>query len=159
MNHHPAPTIRDIAQRCGVTAATVSRVLNRNYSNNFSASKELQDQVFRVSEELGYRPNFVAKNLAQHKTSVIGIIGKDTVFGWPSDIYRKTVEAAICFFQSHRYEVFSFAPNLKRDEVELPPWHVDGILMIQDFSSRTIDEMERRQLPGRSVIFRVLWSP
>jgi LacI family transcriptional regulator len=147
MIRNKVPTIRDIAQRCGVTAATVSRVLNENYSNNFSVVKELRDNIFRVANELDYRPNFVAKSLVRRRTSTVGIIGKNTICTWPGDTYQKTLEAAVRFFQVNGYDVFSFAPNLERGASELPPWKVDGIVVIQECSQETIEEMEKIHLP------------
>lgn len=147
MSRTITPTLRDIAQRCGVTAATVSRVLNANYSNNFSVSKEMRKNIFRTAAELGYRPNFVAKNLARRQTRVIGIIGKNTISGWPGDIYQQTLEAAIRFLQINGFNVCRMAPSIEYNASELPPWQVDGILVIQECSEDTIEEMERRQLP------------
>lgn len=147
LKQHTAPTIRDIARRCGVTAATVSRVLNGNYSNNFAVSKEMQDHIIRTAEELGYRPNLVAKSLARHQTCVVGIIGESTAYGWPGDTYQKVVEAAIRYLQGHGYDAFRYASNPIHSKTELPPWHVDGILLIHDVSDGTIDELERRRLP------------
>ena len=147
ISQQKAPTIRDIARRCGVTPATVSRVLNGNYSNNFSLVKDRQEQILQVAAKLGYRPNFVAKSLVRRKTSAVGIIGKNTICNWPGDMYQKIVEAAIRIFQESKYDVFSFEPNLERDATELPPWRVDGIVVIQECSQDTLDQMEKLHMP------------
>jgi LacI family transcriptional regulator len=141
------PTVREVAARCGVSVATVSRVLNSNYSNGFSVRKEVQGHITRVADELGYRPNIAAKNLVRRQTKVVGMLGYNTVFGWPSNIYQKTIEAAARFFQSRDYDICSTAPNLVRDVTELPPWKVDGIIVIQECSSETIEQMEKMNLP------------
>jgi DNA-binding LacI/PurR family transcriptional regulator len=141
------PTVREVAARCGVSVATVSRVLNGNYSNGFSVRKEVQGHITRVADELGYRPNIAAKNLVRRQTKVVGMLGYNTVFGWPSNIYQKTIEAAVRFLQVNGYDVFSFAPNLERDATELPPWRVDGIVVIQECSQETIDLIEKIRLP------------
>ena len=141
------PTVREVAQRCGVSIATVSRVLNGNYTNGFSVRKEVQGHITRVADELGYRPNIAAQNLVRRQTKVVGMIGNNTVFGWPSNIYQKTIEAAVRHFQSNEFDICSTAPNLERDVTELPPWRVDGIVVIQECSQETIDEMEKQRLP------------
>jgi LacI family transcriptional regulator len=141
------PTVREVAQRCGVSIATVSRVLNGNYSNGFSVRKEVQGHITRVADELGYRPNIAAQNLVRRQTKVVGMIGNNTVFGWPSNIYQKTIEAAVRYFQSNEFDICSTAPNLERDVTELPPWRVDGIVVIQECSQETLDEMEKQRLP------------
>jgi LacI family transcriptional regulator len=141
------PTVREVAARCGVSVATVSRVLNGNYSNGFSVRKEVQGHITRVADELGYRPNIAAKNLVRRQTKIVEMLGCNTVFGWPSNIYQKTIEAAVRFFQARDYDICSTAPNLVRDVTELPPWKVDGIIVIQECSSETIEQMEKMNLP------------
>lgn len=141
------PTVREVAKRCGVSIATVSRVLNGNYSHGFSVRKEVQAHITRVADELGYRPNIAAQNLVRRQTKVVGMIGNNTVFGWPSNIYQKTIETAVRYFQSQDFDVCSTAPNLDRDVTELPPWRVDGIVVIQECSAETLEEMEKLRLP------------
>ena len=48
---HKSPTINEIAQRCGVSPATVSRVLNRHAY----VSNEVRQRVSAVLEELNYK--------------------------------------------------------------------------------------------------------
>lgn len=55
-----AITIDDVAERAGVSAKTVSRVLN-NEPNVRPAKREL---VMKAARELGYRPNPAARSLA-----------------------------------------------------------------------------------------------
>lgn len=47
-------TIKDIAQEAGVSAATVSRVLNNDLS--LAVSEDTRSRVFAVAEQLGYKP-------------------------------------------------------------------------------------------------------
>ena len=64
------PTLADVAERAGVSVTTVSRVLNaRGY-----LSQDAKDRVARAIEELGYRPNQVARALHGKKTNTIGLI-------------------------------------------------------------------------------------
>lgn len=141
------PTVREIARHCGVSNATVSRVLNGNYSNGFSVREEVRQLITQMAEQLGYRPNLAAKNLVKGQTKIISIIGYNTTFGWPSNIYQLTTEEAVRLLQEHHYDVCSTAPNLLRDDTELPPWRVDGILVLQECSPRTIEKMEELHLP------------
>ena len=61
-------TIKDIAQRMGVSSSTVSRVLNR--SGYVSASTRAR--IERAMEELQYQPSWVARSLR-------GCIGSDGI--------------------------------------------------------------------------------
>lgn len=66
-------TIYDVASRAGVSAATVSRVLN----GRTDVSPALADRVRDAVDELGYRPNGVARNLRLRATMVWGLIISD----------------------------------------------------------------------------------
>ena len=45
-------TIKDIATKAGVSAATVSRVLN--YDETMSVSPDTRNRIFKIAEELNY---------------------------------------------------------------------------------------------------------
>lgn len=63
-------TISDVARRARVTTATVSNVLTQRVP----VSEKTRARVLQAIEELGYRPNLVARGLAQGKTSTLGLI-------------------------------------------------------------------------------------
>lgn len=74
-------TIRDIAQECGVSIATVSNVLN----GKKNVSEEMRARVMEKVRELNYTPNSVAKNLKTKRTRTLGIIVEDiTIFSVPA---------------------------------------------------------------------------
>ncbi len=58
-------TIRDVAAAAGVSAQTVSRVINASTHVN----PETRAQVARAIAELGYTPDEAAQNLARLKRS------------------------------------------------------------------------------------------
>ncbi len=69
----PRLRIREVAERAGVSASTVSRVLNG--AAVVRASK--REQVLAVIDELGYRPNRVASNLRRQQVQMIGVVVPD----------------------------------------------------------------------------------
>ena len=69
--------MKEIAAHCGVSQATVSRVLNGNFKNGFTVRHEVHQRIIEVAGALGYRPNLAAKNLVQQKIDVIAILGCD----------------------------------------------------------------------------------
>lgn len=66
-------TIYDVAARAGVSAATVSRVLN----GSGTVAPELVRRVRDAVKDLDYRPNGVARNLRRRATRVWGLIISD----------------------------------------------------------------------------------
>ena len=64
-------TMHDVADFCGVSVATVSRIVN---NNNYPVSDELRSRVLNAVKELGYTPNLIGKFLKTSKTNDIGVI-------------------------------------------------------------------------------------
>lgn len=65
------PTIKDIADKAGVSIATVSRVLA---SKGDSYSKKTGRKVLKIAKEMGYRKNNTAVELVKKKGNVIAVI-------------------------------------------------------------------------------------
>lgn len=66
------PTIKDIAQKAGVSPATVSVVLRSE--NTSRASRETQEKILKIAKELDYRPNYIARSLVAKETKTIGLV-------------------------------------------------------------------------------------
>ncbi len=64
------PTIYEVAEKAGVSLSTVSRVLNGKASVN----KALKERVDQAIKELNYRPNSVARSLANSRTDSVGLL-------------------------------------------------------------------------------------
>jgi len=71
-----AVSIRDVAAAAGVSVATVSRVLSPATAD-VPMRKETRDKVVRAIDELGYRPNDLARALLHHRTAAIGLVVPD----------------------------------------------------------------------------------
>lgn len=66
-----AVTVKEIAEMAGVSRGTVDRVLN----NRGGVKKEVEDRIKLIVEQLGYKPNLVAKGLAKKNANKkIGVI-------------------------------------------------------------------------------------
>ncbi len=69
------PTLRDVAALAGVHPATASRALNPATKGMTSA--DTGQRVLRAAEQLGYRPNAVARSLRTARSSSIGVVVPD----------------------------------------------------------------------------------
>ncbi len=64
-------TIRDVAERAGVSVSTVSHVLNGNDHHVGATTRALVQEAMRV---LQYRPNAIARSMVKQKTATIGLV-------------------------------------------------------------------------------------
>jgi LacI family transcriptional regulator, fructose operon transcriptional repressor len=67
------PSIKDVAAKANVSVATVSRV----FSNGPHVRAEVREHVLKVADELGYRPNRIARSLRKLTSHVIGVMVSD----------------------------------------------------------------------------------
>ena len=65
--------LKDVADRAGVSTATVSRVLN----GLGPMSDEARGRVLKASQALDYHPNWLAKSLRGRRTNTIGLVVPD----------------------------------------------------------------------------------
>ena len=66
-------SIKDVAERAGVSTATVSHVINRTRF----VRQETQQKVLNAIEALNYQPSAIARGLATNATRTIGLIVSD----------------------------------------------------------------------------------
>ena len=70
---HPQRTrLKDVAERAGVSATTVSLVLKNPDSNR--VSKSTAEKILRAAKELNYIPNLSARTLVTKKSNTIGMV-------------------------------------------------------------------------------------
>jgi DNA-binding LacI/PurR family transcriptional regulator len=65
-----AITIKEIAEKAGVSRSTVSRAL-KDHSSISAATKQ---RVQTIAQELGYVPNYIAQSLSINRTRTIGVV-------------------------------------------------------------------------------------
>ncbi|MGN0746904.1 MAG: LacI family DNA-binding transcriptional regulator [Aristaeellaceae bacterium] len=72
--------MRDIAQRAGVSPATVSNALN----GRGGVSKAVQEQIMTIAREMGYQPSRESRRIGQHVRLIMykshGMVVGDTAF-------------------------------------------------------------------------------
>ena len=76
-----AATISDVAARAGVSIATASKAIN----GRAQVRAETRRRVLEAAEELGFRPNDLARSLLSGQTRTVGLLTSDSVgrFGIP----------------------------------------------------------------------------
>jgi LacI family transcriptional regulator len=79
-------TILDVARAAGVSAQTVSRVLN----NKGEVSQRTREAVLAAIRQLGYRPDGVARSLVTRRTRTIGLVVPDIANPFFPEIARES---------------------------------------------------------------------
>lgn len=65
-------TIKDVAKEAGVSATTVSYVLNQNEKQTIS--EETRERIYRAVERLNYIPNYAARIMKNDESRCIGLV-------------------------------------------------------------------------------------
>lgn len=73
VNRRPAVTLRSVAELVGLTASTVSAVLNSSSASR-SVPEHTKKRIRAAARALDYRPNFFARSLRAKRTYMIGVI-------------------------------------------------------------------------------------
>ena len=69
------PTIKDIAQQCGVHPSTVSRALSS--ASHHLVAEDVAQRIRSAATALGYRPNITAAGLRTGRSGLIGVLAPD----------------------------------------------------------------------------------
>ena len=77
-------TVYDVAEKAGVSIATVSRVFN----NSDAVSKASKEKVMTAAKALGYTPNLAARSLMIKRTDTIGVVLPDMHGEFFSELVR-----------------------------------------------------------------------
>lgn len=121
-------TIYNVALAANVSLATVSRVLN----NPEKVKLETRNRVLAVIEELGYRPNVIARGLASRKTTTVGVLVSDLtrasvaeMLGGISDIARQYKYSIKLFTTPEEMPFNELLKNIMAEQI-------DGLLVLND---------------------------
>lgn len=119
-------TIKDVAERAGVTVTTVSRVMN----NRGPISETTRKKIYAVMEELNYKPNELARALFRKKSNIIGLIVPNVSHPFFAELsrsienyaYKKDYKILLCNSYDDIIKEKDYIDMLKRNQV-------DGIIM------------------------------
>src|SRR5579863_3612380 len=144
----------EVAKLAGVSAATVSRVLN-----NLDVVRDVtRDRVMRAVSELNYHPNLHARSLAGGKSRTIGMIASNLENPFFFDIFRTLEEDS----HAHGYDVLAahtgYSPEqLVRSVRLMIGRRVAGLaVVVSEMAPDLIQELEMSRIP---TVFYDVGSP
>lgn len=86
-------TIKDVAQRAGVSAKTVSRVINGEQH----VRDAVREHVLRVVADMDYRPNLFARGLSSSRSFLLGLFFDDPVSAYAADVQLGALQRCRAF--------------------------------------------------------------
>lgn len=143
-----AVSIRDVANRSGVSIATVSNVLN----NRCHVSDALRERVLRAVDELDYIANPIARSMRSSKTYAVGVIVVDLncIFFAPllkgiRNVMSKAGYSVTIYDSNYDAEVEKRYVRMMKNNL------VDGLVLagLSDAGNRHFYEQLAREDPGR----------
>jgi len=140
------PTINDVAARAGVSKSLVSLAIR----GSDKVSDDSRALILQAAEELGYRPNAAARNLADRRSHTIGVLLHDLhnpIFAEVLDGVQEVVRA-----QGYRMMLVTGHGDPGREASELATlleFQVEGLILI---SHRLDPRLARRVARERPVV-------
>lgn len=137
-------TIEDIAKIANVSKATVSRSLN----NLSSISTKTKDKINKIAEELGFRFNIHARNLAKNQSNRIAIVFPDDYLAFQTlDFFTGIEISLIREIDNNLYDMALLRVKDIKKAIETKL--VDGFLIV----SRSIGKKEAKIFTKYSIPF------
>lgn len=141
-------TLKDIAEKAGVSSMTVSRALNGRTKD---ISPKTAEKIKKIAEEMGYIPNSSAKALASHSSRLIAAMLMDYE-GDPNplvDSYNSAFFGELAReIQKNGYDLMlHFIKDFSEINYCLKSWKVAGAVFIGFFDENIRQIQEDNQIP------------
>ncbi len=150
MNKKVTITLDDIAKQLNVSKVTVSKALR----GHPDISRETTQLVKKVADELGYTPNYMARNLSSKRSNTIGVVVPKVVHFFFSSVIESIYDTAF----NNNYEIIltvsqeNAARELKHIE-SLLAMRVDGLIVSVSQQTRDTAIFEKVKRLGVPLVF------
>jgi DNA-binding LacI/PurR family transcriptional regulator len=141
--------IKTVAERAGLSTATVARVLH----NNGYVAEATREKVMQAVNETGYQINSIARSLKRSRSNVIGHLLQSTV---PNPFFIKVARGVEEYAQSQGYTTLTYNvqgdAGAERMGVEtFLGWRVDAFIFTTPLAAENVD----RALSGGAPVIQV----
>ncbi|WP_010133920.1 LacI family DNA-binding transcriptional regulator [Ochrovirga pacifica] len=143
-------TIKDLAKELGVSISTVSRAFN----NKYDIKPETRDLILKKAEELGYRPNPIARKLIQQRSYNIGVVVPE----FENSFFPKVLMGVQEVMHDKGYQVLVMQSNysweMEKKNVEtLVDNMVDGLIVSLTSENQNIDYYKKLLTQNIPIVF------
>ncbi len=143
-------SLKDIAQKCGVSVATVSKALN----DQSDIGQETKIKIKEVAKEMGYLPNLSARALKTNRTYNLGVLFSDeSRSGLTHDYFVRVLESFKVTAEKRGYDITFLNCNNERKNrmsfLEHSKYRgFDGVVIACiDFYTKEVEELIQGDIP------------
>ena len=141
-------TIKEVAQKAGVSPATVSYILN----NKKSISEDTKQRVWSVISELDFVPDLSARSLIAGSSKLIGVVVPQTEKGsrlmFENNFYSEILGSIEYRARLQGYHVLISASDTNENYLTIAKErNLDGIIVIGIYPNSFYQELKKSQIP------------
>lgn len=141
-------TIRDVAAAAGVSAATVSYVLN----GKKKVSEQTKNAVLDVIRQMEYVPDLNARGLSLKDTKLIGVVVPQTEPGstlmFRNNFYSEILGSIEFHARQNGYHVLISATDVTEDYLDLiRERNLDGVIIIGTYQNKFLSQLKQLDVP------------
>lgn len=145
-----AITIKDVAKRAGVSPATVSRVI----ADNPRISVKTKAKVREVMKDMGYYPNFQARNLVANRSRTLGVVMENSAaLAFQNPFFPEVLRGISMRAHDSKYGLYlstgATQEEIYEEVVEMVQGRrVDGIILLYSkIDDPVLDFLRQSKLP------------
>lgn len=145
--------IKDIAEKCGVSIATVSKALNGSHE----LSSETTLMICEKAKEMGYIPNANARTLKTNRSYNIGILFVDhTASGLQHEYFSSILNSLKVLCEKKGYDVTFISDNVSKNAMSYYEHakyrNVDGVVIAcVDFKNPDVIRLVESEIPTVTI--------
>lgn len=141
-------TMRDIANKLGVSTVTVSKAL----SDKEGVSDELKLKIKQLATQMGYRYNTTAKAMKEGLSHNIGVIIPERFTGLAQSFYLIVYkQISLLLEQAGYFGILSILGDQDEEQLQIPKIYaekkVDGLIILGQISKGYIQLVQDMDLP------------
>lgn len=147
-------TLKDIANLCNVSVATVSRALNGQSDVNSNTAKRIR----RLAQEMGYFPNAAARALKTNRSYNIGILYEDEIH---HEYFSLLIDKIRTAAEKKGYDITFLYNSQKTTYYEHAKYRgLDGVIILQaTFEAPDVMQLAGSDLPCVAIDYQYTCCP
>ena len=140
------PTIDEVARICGVSKGTVSKALN---GRMHLVSKATRDEILRVANDIGFKPSWRARVLANKRSQMIALLHSSPNSSLPRTVYWEICDRLDELFRRQGYSITYIGgrETFSAFEQVLTDGRFDGVLGLGVLDAAVLGLIQERNLP------------